>query len=341
MFELKILSDLSMLPKKVETNIDEVQPVIAAAIAKLDGLVVTDNKADIIAADEDAAKLRKMKQAIQRFRIDHVALWKEPMEEFERKCKDSEAKLGEAADKIAAKTGEVKELWRQRKREKCREVWTAKLTEAFSEEIVTCNHARAFFMTWTDPKTKGTWVNSSTSMASIEAQIAAEIERMNAAIDAVEANYSGQPEEVLAKARMALLNHFDMADVIQAVNAWRAEQAAIAKQAEAERQRKAEEDARMAAAKAALEEKRKAEAAMAAHAGGQGAPVPLDKPAPVASTTPAPAHETPSQPADAAPSKVETYRLAVTGTREALIALKKYGLGLGITFENLDKKEDK
>ena len=34
-------------------------------------------------------------------------------------------------------------------------------------------------------------------------------------------------------------------------------------------------------------------------------------------------------------------RLAVTGTREALIALKKYGLGLGITFENLDKKEDK
>ena len=56
MFTLKVLTDLSTMPKVVETNIDEVTPVIDAAIAKLDGLEVTDNKDEIVAADQDAAK---------------------------------------------------------------------------------------------------------------------------------------------------------------------------------------------------------------------------------------------------------------------------------------------
>ena len=107
MFELKILTDLSTMPKRVETNIDEVEPIIKSAIARVEGLVVTEKKEDILAADADAAKLTKMAKAIQRFRIDHIALWKEPMEAFEAKCKDAEKRLTEAEQKVNVLMGEL------------------------------------------------------------------------------------------------------------------------------------------------------------------------------------------------------------------------------------------
>lgn len=328
MFQLKILTDLSKMPKVVETNIDEVQPVIDAAIAKLDGLEVTDNKAEIVAADDDAAKLRKMRDAIKRFRIDNIALWKEPLAKFEAKCKESETKLDEAANKIAAKTNEVKDLWRTRKREKCAAVWEAKLAEAFADnaEAQAAPHFKAFFELWTNPKTKGTWCNSSVAMSTVEQAMAEEIARVQGVIEATQANYANEVEEVKAKAMLALYQRFDIADTIKAVNDWKAEQAAIAERAEKERQRVAEENARMQAAKANLAVKRAAS--------GQGAPVPAERPTATTVAQPEPAKaDTPPAGAEV----TETYRLAITGTRAALAELKQYGLKLGIIFTNLDK----
>lgn len=342
-FELKIITDLSMMPKVVETNIDEVKPVIDAAIAKLDGLVVTDNKDDIIAADADAAKLRKMSDAIKRFRLDHIALWKTPMEDFETKCKAAEKRLTEAATSITAKTGEVKELWRNRKREKYQKLWAEKVAEAFDEHIQSCDHVSEFFKHWTDPKTKGTWVNSSVSESSVVAAMDAEIERMKQGVEAVKANYGEQSEEVQAKARYALYKAFDLNDVICEVNRWKAEQKAIAEAAEAERKRQAEKQAAMEQAKRDLAARRAAEEANrvveaeAAARGAEAAAAPAQTP-----TAPAPAEAQDTQSGasdgkgDAAP--VETYRLAVTGTREALMNMKAYGLKLGIAFKNLDNE---
>ena len=318
MFQLVIKTDLSKMPKVVETNIDEVTPVIDAAIAKLDGLEVTDNKDEILAADQDAAKLRKMCDAIKRFRLDHIALWKEPMEQFETKCKAAEKRLTEAAASITAKTAEVKDLWRERKREQCKAWFVELLDAAFPErpDIMASWSVDAFFQHWTDPKTKGTWVNSSVHEAAIKQAMQAEIDRMKATMEGVEANYANEPEEVKAKARLAMLERFDMNDVIQAVNAWKKEQAEIAASAEAERKRQAEKDAAMEAQKAALAAKREAS--------GQGAPAPVVKPSP----TPSP--ETPK-----ADEQVETYRLEITGTREALTKLREYGKSLGISFKKI------
>lgn len=316
MFELVIKTDLSKMPKVVETNIDEVTPVIDEAIAKLDGLEVTDNKDEIVAADQDAAKLRKMCDAIKRFRLDHIALWKEPMEQFETKCKAAEKRLTEAAASITAKTAEVKELWRDRKREKCK-AWCAELLDSnFTErpDITASKSVEAFFQHWTDPKTKGTWVNSSVHEAAIKQAMQAEIDRMKATMEGVEANYANEPEEVKAKARLAMLERFDMNDVITAVNAWKKEQAEIAARAEAERKRQAEKDAAMEAQKSALAKKREES--------GQGAPAPVVKPA-----------LAPEPPKDDAP--VETYRLEITGTREALTKLREYGKSLGISFKKI------
>lgn len=335
MFELKILTDLSLMPKVVETNIDEVTPAIEAAIAKTKGLEVTDNKDEIIAADADASKLRKMCDAIKRFRIDHIKLWKEPMEAFESKCKDAEKRLTEAAAEIAGKTAEVKELWRERKRKQCEEVWRSKLTEAFGEgtDIVACNSVKAFFIHWTDPKTKGTWCNSGVPMSSVEKDMDAEIVRMRQTMEAVEQNYADQPPEILAKARLAMLVKFDMNDVITAVNAWKKEQADIAARAEAERQRKAEADAKMEAAKRELAERREREAAenAAKTESAASAAAPAIH-APEAAPKPS---------SGAEGGNLETYRLAITGTRENLIKLREFGVSLGIKFVNIDNQEAK
>ena len=328
MFTLKILTDLSMMPKVVETNIDDVKPAIDAAIAKLDGLVVTDKKEDIISADADAAKLRKMSEAIKRFRLDHIAIWKEPMEAFETKCKAAEKRLTEAATTITTKTGEVKEMWRQRKRDKYAALWQEKLSGIFSDETKNCEHVRNFFAHWTDPKTKGTWVNSSVSDKTVTDAMDAEIKRMSDCFDALEANYSGQSEEIQAKARYALLKRFDLNDVINEVNRWKAEQKAIAEAAEAERKRKSDKEAAMEQAKRELAAHRekmvKAEAARKEEEA-------LAQIAPTATTAPK------AGTLNGDEAKKETYRLEITGTRVALTKLRQYGLELGIEFRNLDK----
>jgi len=317
MFELKILTDLSAMPKRVETNIDEVEPIIKSAIARVEGLVVTDKKEDIIAADGDAAKLTKMAKAIQRFRIDHIALWKEPMEAFEAKCKDAEKRLTEAADTLRTKTLEVKDLWRSRKRELCAGVWQKKLAEAFDgqEDVQKCDAARAFFDLWTNPKTKGTWVNSSVDIRDVEAAMDVELERMKGILQAVAMNYDEADFETQMKARTCALANCDMNSVIAEVNAWVAERDKMEK------------------AKAALAAKREAQAAQAA-----ANPVPAASATPTPPVSPTPQADAPAAPASApASDAVETYRLAVTGKRSALIALRQYGMKLGITFKNLDK----
>ena len=316
MFELKILTDISTMPKRVETNINEVEPVIQSAIARVEGLVVTDSKEDIIAADADAAKLTKMANAIKRFRIDHIALWKEPMEAFETKCKDAEKRLIEAAEMLRTKTSEVKDVWREKKRQLCAGIWAAKLAEAFprDKDVHNCAAARAFFDLWTNPKTKGTWVNSSLDIRVIEEAMEAEIERMKGVLQAVEANYASADDEVRMKARKATLASFDMNAVVAEVNAWVAERDEMEK------------------AKAALAARR---AASASHEAPKS--VPAESAAPAPTPAPPPQADAPASPAAASGEKVETYRLAVTGTRSALIALRNFGIEHGIAFENLDR----
>ena len=316
MFELKILTDISTMPKRVETNINEVEPVIQSAIARVEGLVVTDSKEDIIAADADAAKLTKMANAIKRFRIDHIALWKEPMEAFETKCKDAEKRLTEAAETLRTKTSEVKDVWREKKRQLCAGIWAAKLAEAFprDKDVHNCAAARAFFDLWTNPKTKGTWVNSSLDIRVIEEAMEAEIERMKGVLQAVEANYASADDEVRMKARKATLASFDMNAVVAEVNAWVAERDEMEK------------------AKAALAARR---AASASHEAPKS--VPAESAAPAPTPAPPPQADAPASPAAASGEKVETYRLAVTGTRSALIALRNFGIEHGIAFENLDR----
>ena len=84
--DFKIKTDLSVLPKVIEFNHEELKKFLVEKTAAYNSLVVTED--NIKSAKEDKAKLNKFRTAIEneRKRIKKQCL--QPYEEFERKCKE-------------------------------------------------------------------------------------------------------------------------------------------------------------------------------------------------------------------------------------------------------------
>ena len=84
--DFQIKTDLSVLPKVIEFNHEELKKFLVEKTATYNSLVVTEDS--IKSAKEDKAKLNKFKTAIEdeRKRIKKQCL--QPYEEFERKCKE-------------------------------------------------------------------------------------------------------------------------------------------------------------------------------------------------------------------------------------------------------------
>lgn len=84
--DFKIKTDLSVLPKVIEFNHEELKKFLVEKTAAYNSLVVTED--NIKSAKEDKAKLNKFKTAIEneRKRIKKQCL--RPYEEFEKKCKE-------------------------------------------------------------------------------------------------------------------------------------------------------------------------------------------------------------------------------------------------------------
>ena len=84
--DFQIKTDLSVLPKVIEFNHEELKKFLIEKTSKYNSLVVTED--NIKSAKEDKAKLNKFRTAIEneRKRIKKQCL--QPYEEFERKCKE-------------------------------------------------------------------------------------------------------------------------------------------------------------------------------------------------------------------------------------------------------------
>lgn len=84
--DFKIKTDLSVLPKVIEFNHEELKNFLIEKTAAYNSLVVTED--NIKSAKEDKAKLNKFKTAIEneRKRIKKQCL--QPYEEFEKKCEE-------------------------------------------------------------------------------------------------------------------------------------------------------------------------------------------------------------------------------------------------------------
>jgi len=91
--DFQIKTDLSVLPKVIEFNHEELKKFLIEKTSKYNSLVVTED--NIKSAKEDKAKLNKFKTAIEdeRKRIKKQCL--QPYEEFERKCKEIVALIDE------------------------------------------------------------------------------------------------------------------------------------------------------------------------------------------------------------------------------------------------------
>lgn len=305
MFEPIIKTDISVLPKKIETNLDELEAVIKEKEEFARSLVVNvDSEEELVKADADAALLTKMEKRISRFRIDWTKEWQAPFESVIAKCKDYESRLKNAAADLRGKTEIGKEKIRAAKCEKLLAVWNDK-TAACG---ITAPHFVRFFATMTDTATTGCWLNKGVKPEAAERQMDEEIARCVTALTTIKSNYGNESEEIKQKAWLALRENFDIAEAIAAVNAYKAEQAELAEAKKRDEERKA---AAMEKAKQELAEKHEA-------------PAPAPAPAPAASVAPVPATDKVS---------FETYILKVTGTRAALIALKAWCAENGVTLK--------
>lgn len=292
MFEPKILTKVN-LPSVVETNLAELEGVIAEKEAFANSLVVTDNRDDVVAADRDAADLKKMQERIKRFRIDLVGWWKDPITKFEDTCKSYEKRLGAAYDTLRERTAEVKERWAQERKDELVALFRDRLSDQFAEdeEITSSPWWKTWLAERTDPKAKGSWLNKTTRQSTIDAEIEAEFSRVRSGMTAMNAAVGHEPLEVRTVAWNAWRVAFSIEDAMNAVAAYKAQQEAIAE------------------ARAAT-----------------GAPEPPPPPKPEPRRVPA------TEPID-----LLTFRLAVTGSRDALVKLRNYGESIGITFTNLDR----
>lgn len=310
MFEPKIITDTSMLPKSIETNLDELEPIIAERCNLANSLVVSpDSIEECEKADADATLLTKLGERIKRCRIDWTSSWQSPFEGVIAKCKDYEARLADAAKNLREKSSIGKERVKAVKRGKLLSVWQGKV--AMTGDIAEASYFDLYFNTMTDAKTKGNWLNKTAKEEAAYKQMDDELARCAAANATMLSMMTGKPAGTVQVARDTLFKHFDLTEVAQAVARYEEQQ---------ERVRQAEE-----AAKARLEERRR----MMAEQPAAPAPAPVEQP-PENTRHASRASVTESVP-------LETYRLAVTGTRAALAELRKWGEAHGISFRNLDR----
>lgn len=303
MFEPKVITDVSMLPKVVETNLGELDAVISEKVAMAQKLVVTNSEDDVVSADKDASELTKMSDRIKRFRIDFVGWWKAPLEKVESTCKDYEKRLTEAAQGLRSKTAEVKELWDAEKRNALEAVWLDMINERFDNpEILKSAHWAAFFDEHTSRKTKGNWLNKGVRESTARDEMLSEIERVDNGLVTLHETIGSESTAIRTVALKAFCQSFETEDALRAVYRYKEEQEAI---------RKAEEECKeraMQDAKERLERER-------------ANPQPKPEPRRIETHEPI----------------LETYRICVTGTRESLIALRRYMDDKGIIVRNLDK----
>ena len=305
MFEPKIITDISMLPKNIETNLAELEPIIAEKCELANTLVVSpDSLEECDRADADAAMLTKLSERIKRFRIDWTASWQSPFEGVIAKCKDYERRLADAAKNLREKSAVGKDKVKAIKRDALLDLWRGKLTERVPVEMLSAPHFDAYFATMTDVKAKGNWLNKGVKDSAASAQMDEEIIRCIGAAGTFESMTAGESTAVKCVGLDALYRRFALEDAATAMAEYKAQTERIKAQEEAAK-------ARLAEAREKMRE-------------------------PVASESPKAPEPRPRVLADGG-VPLETYRLAVTGTRANLLALRKWGEEHGITFKNIDR----
>ena len=305
MMELTFQHNIEELPAMLAFNYDELKEGLQNYLSRFEGLVVTEDM--IKSAEADRAAINKTRDAIKRARID---IKKRAFDAFEQKAKELETMCDKASDGIADQLRKFEQKRQEEKQKAVCEIVAEVINRTCADDVpmAQSDYWRTFCnANWN--RSKGAWKNSGTSIDSIQKELEAEVARVQKDAATLQSFVESEPIDIRTVAHDKFYAAFNLAETLGYLKGYK------------------EEQKRIAAAKAA-EDARNAELAkQEAERTPEPTPTPTDAPQ---------THENAPTDARAGESK-ETYRLEVTGTREALTRLKAYGTQLGITFKNLDK----
>ena len=305
MMELTFQHNIEELPAMLAFNYDELKEGLQNYLSRFEGLVVTEDM--IKSAEADRAAINKTRDAIKRARID---IKKRAFDAFEQKAKELETMCDKASEGIAVQLRQFEQKRQEEKQKAVREIVAEVINRTCADDVpmAQSDYWRNFCNSnWN--RSNGAWKNSGTSLDSIQKELEAEVARVQKGAETLQAFVESEPIDIRTVAHDRFYAAFNLAETLDYLKGYK------------------EEQKRIAAAKAA-EDARKAELAKQ-EAERTPVPTPTQTDAPQT-------HENAHTDAQAGASK-ETYRLEVTGTREALMRLKAYGTQLGITFKNLDR----
>ena len=305
MMELTFQHNIEELPAMLAFNYDELKEGLQNYLSRFEGLVVTEDM--IKSAEADRAAINKTRDAIKRARID---IKKRAFDAFEQKAKELETMCDKASEGIAVQLRQFEQKRQEEKQKAVREIVAEVINRTCADDVpmAQSDYWRIFSnSSWN--RSKGAWKNSGTSLDSIQKELEYEVARVQKDAATLQSFVESEPIDIRTVAHDRFYAAFNLAETLDYLKGYK------------------EEQKRIAAAKA-VEDARKAELAkQEAERTPEPTPTPTDAPQ---------THE--NAPTDAqAGAGMETYRLEVTGTREALTRLKAYGTQLGITFKNLDR----
>lgn len=305
MMELTFQHNIEELPAMLAFNYDELKEGLQNYLSRFEGLVVTEDM--IKSAEADRAAINKTRDAIKRARID---IKKRAFDAFEQKAKELETMCDKASEGIAAQLRQFEQKRQEEKQKAVGEIVAEVINRTCADDVpmAQSDYWRTFCNSnWN--RSKGAWKNSGTSLDSIQKELEAEVARVQKDAATLQSFVESEPIDIRTVAHDRFYAAFNLAETLDYLKGYK------------------EEQKRIAAAKAA-EDARKAELArQEAERTPEQTSTPTDAPQ---------THGNAPTDARSGESK-ETYRLEVTGTREALTRLKAYGTQLGITFKNLDK----
>lgn len=305
MMELTFQHNIEELPAMLAFNYDELKEGLQNYLSRFEGLVVTEDM--IKSAESDRAAINKTRDAIKRARID---IKKRAFDAFEQKAKELETMCDKASEGIAAQLRQFEQKRLEEKQKAVCEIIADVINRTCADDVpmAQSDYWRTFCNSnWN--RSKGAWKNSCTSLDSIQKELEAEVARVQKDAETLQSFVESDPIDIRTVAHDRFYAAFNLAETLDYLKGYK------------------EEQKRIASAKAA-EDARKAELAkQEAKRTPERTPTPTETPQ---------THENAPTDAQAGVSK-ETYRLEVTGTREALTRLKAYGTQLGITFKNLDR----
>ena len=305
MMELTFQHNIEELPAMLAFNYDELKEGLQNYLSRFEGLVVTEDM--IKSAEADRAAINKTRDAIKRARID---IKKRAFDAFEQKAKELETMCDKASEGIAVQLRQFEQKRQEEKQKAVREIVAEVINRTCADDVpmAQSDYWRNFCNSnWN--RSKGAWKNSGTSLDSIQKELEAEVARVQKDAETLQSFVESEPIDIRTVAHDRFYAAFNLAETLDYLKGYK------------------EEQKRIAAAKA-VEDARKAELAkQEAERTPELTSMPTETPQ---------THE--NAPTDAqAGAGMETYRLEVTGTREALTRLKAYGTQLGITFKNLDR----